>query len=157
MIAIQLKADVIFSSQTDMWETPQYLFDELDREFHFGIDACATPENAKCENFFTQKEDGLKQKWGGYGTIWCNPPYGRQIWRWVKKAKEEAILGNTVVMLVPARTDTLWFHEYIYKKPNVEIRFVKGRIKFGGSRYNAPFPSMIVIFKGGINGSSSVS
>ena len=65
MIAIQLKADVIFSSQTDMWETPQYLFDELDREFHFGIDACATPENAKCENFFTQKEDGLKQKWGG--------------------------------------------------------------------------------------------
>ena len=139
-----MNTDVIFSSATDLWETPQDFFDGLDREFQFGLDACATPENAKCKNFFTQKQDGLSQNWGGYGTIWCNPPYGREIGKWVQKASEESENGETVVMLLPARTDTKWFHNYIYGK--AEIRFVKGRLKFGGVKNSAPFPSMIVIF-----------
>lgn len=137
----------LFSSKTELWETPQDLFDTLNKEFHFGLDACAIPENAKCQNFFTPELDGLKQKWGGYGTIWCNPPYGPQIKEWVGKAVAEAKEGVTTVMLVPARTDTQWFHDYVYQKPGVEIRFLKGRIKFGGAKYNAPFPSMLIIFR----------
>lgn len=139
--------EAMFSSKTDLWETPQSFFDDLDREFNFALDVCATPENAKCKNFFTSKEDGLKQNWGGYGTIWCNPPYGREIGRWVQKAYETAKTGETVVMLLPARTDTKWFHDYI--KGKAEIRFVRGRLKFGNAKHNAPFPSMIVIFTGG--------
>jgi len=140
-----MKTDVLFSSATDMWETPQDFFDELDKEFHFTVDVCATPENAKCVRYFTKEQDGLKQKWGG--VAWCNPPYGRTIGQWVQKASQEAQDGTAVVMLLPARTDTRWFHDYIYKKPNVEIRFVRGRLKFGGSRNNAPFPSMVVVFR----------
>lgn len=142
----------LFSHNTDEWETPQNLFDELNKEFYFGIDVCATHENAKCKNYFSKKDDGLKQNWGGYGTIWCNPPYGRAISWWVRKASEEASKGNTTVMLIPSRTDTHWFHDYVYQKPNVEIRFIKGRIKFGGAKYNAPFPSMILIFRGDESG-----
>ena len=138
---------LMFSSATDLWETPQDFFDQLDKEFHFGLDVCALPENAKCRHFFTPEQDGLKQSWVGYGTIWCNPPYGRDVVKWVRKASETAKQGETVVMLLHARTDTRWFHDYIYGK--AEIRFVKGRLKFGGSRNNAPFPSMIVIFKEG--------
>jgi len=136
----------MFSSATCEWATPMNLFSALNEEFHFGIDVCATPENAKCENFFTEKVNGLAQKWGGYGTIWCNPPYGKEIGKWVQKAYETSKSGETVVMLLPARTDTQWFHDYIYGK--AEIRFIRGRLKFGGSKYNAPFPSMIVIFGG---------
>ena len=136
--------DVMFSSKTDMWETPQSFFDSLNNEFHFGVDVCAIPQNAKCDNFFTPEQNGLAQNWGGQGTIWCNPPYGREIGKWVKKAFETSMQGETVVMLLPARTDTKWFHEYIYGKS--EIRFVKGRLKFGGSKNSAPFPSMIVIY-----------
>lgn len=132
----------LFSSATDMWETPQNFFDELDKEFHFSCDVCATRENAKCAKFYTPEQDGLKQTWGG-GILWMNPPYGREIGKWVKKASES---NATVVCLLPARTDTRWFHDYIYGK--AEIRFVRGRLKFGGSKNSAPFPSMVVIFRG---------
>lgn len=136
--------DLMFSSKTDLWATPQWLFDELDAEFGFDLDACATPDNAKCKRFFTPEQDGLKQNWKN--TVWCNPPYGRQIGQWVKKAHDSAAVnGAVVVMLLPARTDTRWFHDYIYGK--AEVRFLRGRIKFGAARYNAPFPCMVVIYK----------
>lgn len=138
-----MNADVMFSSKTDLWETPQYFFDKLDDEFHFTLDACALPENAKCEKYYTPKDDGLSMPWDG--VVWCNPPYGRNIGEWVKKGFNESLNGNTVVMLLPARTDTKWFHDYIYEK--ADIRFVKGRLKFGNSKFGAPFPSMIVIFE----------
>lgn len=136
-----MNTDVMFSSKTDLWATPQVFFDELNREFAFNLDACATPENAKCSKYFTPEIDGLSQDWGGY-TVWCNPPYGREIGKWVKKAAESNAL---VVMLLPARTDTKWFHDYIYNK--AQVRFVKGRLKFGDSKNSAPFPSMVVVFQ----------
>ena len=135
---------VMFSSKTDLWETPSELFEELNKEFNFNVDVCALPQNAKCKTFYTPEDDGLSKKW--VGPVWCKPPYGRTISEWVKKANEEQKNGNTVVMLLPARTDTKWFHEYIYNKNKVEIRFIKGRLKFGGTKNSAPFPSMIVIF-----------
>ena len=135
----------MFSSKTDEWYTPLDFFQELDKEFGFNLDPCATDFNHKCNRYFTREIDGLKQNWGGY-RVFCNPPYGRVIGEWVKKAYEESQKPNTlVVMLLPARTDTKWFHSYIYGK--AEIRFVKGRLKFGGCDNSAPFPSMIVIFK----------
>ena len=134
----------MFSSKTDLWGTPQDLFDKLDAEFHFDLDVCAMPENAKCERYYTPEQDGLAQEWTG--TCWCNPPYGRQIGKWVKKAYE---CGTTVVMLVPARTDTKWFHDYIYGK--AEVRFLQGRLHFvsagGAAMDRAPFPSMVVVFR----------
>ena len=136
--------DVLFSSKSVVWETPQDLFDKLNAEFHFDLDVCALPENAKCEKYYTPEDDGLSQPWNGI--CWCNPPYGRTIGKWVQKAYETFAGGGTVVMLLPARTDTKWFHEYIYNK--AEIRFIKGRLKFGNSKNAAPFPSMIVVFKG---------
>ena len=137
-------SEALYSSQTDMWETPQDLFDDLDREFHFDLDVCAIPENAKCKKFYTPEQDGLSQPWDGI--CWCNPPYGRDIGKWVRRALFASVGGATVVMLLPARTDTKWFHDYIYNR--AEIRFVKGRLKFGNSKDNAPFPSMIVVFRG---------
>lgn len=134
-----MRTDVMFSSKTDSWATPSDFFEELNKEFGFEIDVCALPENAKCNKFYTPDDDGLKQEW--IGNCWCNPPYGREIGKWVKKAAESNTL---VVMLLPARTDTKWFHEYIYGK--AEIRFVKGRLKFGGAENSAPFPSMVVVF-----------
>lgn len=136
--------DVMYSSRTDLWETPQEFFNQLNDEFHFTLDVCALSQNAKCENYYTPEQDGLKKPW--MGTIWCNPPYGRQIGEWVRRGFFSSIEGNTVVMLLPARTDTRWFHDYIYNRS--EIRFIKGRLKFGGSRNSAPFPSMVVIFRG---------
>ena len=136
--------DVLFSSKSVVWETPQDLFDKLNAEFHFDLDVCALPENAKCEKYYTPEDDGLLQPWNG--TCWCNPPYGRTIGKWIQKAYETFAGGGTVVMLLPARTDTKWFHEYIYNK--AEIRFIKGRLKFGNSKNAAPFPSMIVVFDG---------
>jgi len=137
----------MLSSQDMDWETPQSFFDELNREFNFNLDPCATIKTAKCEKYFTKEIDGLKQDWNGY-RVFCNPPYGSEIKNWVKKCSNESKKPNTlVVMLIPARTDTLYFHEYIYKK--AEIRFIKGRLKFGGKQKrsgSAPFPSMIVIF-----------
>ena len=138
-----MNTDVMFSSQSDMWETPQEFFDKLNQEFHFNLDACALPENAKCTKYYTPKQDGLSQPWSG--VVWCNPPYGREIGSWVRKGFFAAVNGATVVMLLPARTDTKWFHEYIYGK--AEIRFVKGRLKFGESKNSAPFPSMVAVFR----------
>ena len=133
----------IFSSETDEWATPPEVFSELDREFSFTLDPCSTHENAKCENHYTKQEDGLEKSWGGH-SVFMNPPYGRQIGKWVQKAFEEAQKENTsVVCLLPARTDTKWFHDYCILG---EIRFIRGRLKFGGSKNSAPFPSMVVIF-----------
>lgn len=130
---------VHFSSKTDLWSTPNDLFNELNQEFNFTLDVCATPENAKVPKFFTREIDGLAQSWDGQ-RCWMNPPYGREISKWVKKASE----SEFVVALLPARTDTRWFHDYIYKKR--ETRFFKGRLKFGGAQNSAPFPSMLVVF-----------
>lgn len=136
-----MNLDVMFLSKTDLWETPQDLFDKYDQIYHFETDVCALPENAKCKKYFTPTIDGLKQDWKG--VCWCNPPYGRQIIEWVKKAIES---NATTVMLLPARTDTKWFHEYCL--PYGDIEFLRGRLKFGGAKNSAPFPSMIVVFKG---------
>ncbi len=112
-----MNTDLMFSSKTDLWATPQDFFDKLNQEFDFNLDVCALPENAKCKNYYSPEVDGLSQRWGDV--------YG--------------------VMLLPARTDTKWFHSYVYNK--AEIRFVKGRLKFGNSKNSAPFPSMVVVFK----------
>lgn len=127
---------VLFSSKNENWETQTQFFQALDAEFHFDIDVCALPENAKCTRYYTPEDDGLTQPWNG--TCWCNPPYGRSIAAWVKKAAESE---TTVVMLLPLSR----FHEYIYGK--AEVRFIKGRLKFGGAVNSAPFPSMVVIFR----------
>ena len=135
----------MFSSKTDLWSTPNDFFDKLNDEFRFTLDPCSTHENAKCYKHFTEEENGLLQDWGNE-VVFCNPPYGRQIKDWVKKSYEESQKGNTtVVMLIPARTDTIYFHEYIYHK--AEIRFIKGRLKFGNAKNSAPFPSMVAIFE----------
>lgn len=130
----------MFSSNTEMWETPQELFDKLNDHYHFTLDVCAIPENTKCSNYFTPTEDGLTCSWGGYN-CWCNPPYGREIGKWVKKA---ATSNTLVVMLLPSRTDTKWFHEWVLHK--ADIYFIKGRLKFGNSSNSAPFPSLIAVF-----------
>lgn len=134
--------NALFSSKTDLWETPKDFFEKLNNEFNFELDVCALPQNAKCKKYFTPEMDGLKQRWKG--VCWMNPPYGRKIGIWIKKAYEESLKGSTIVCLLPSRTDTKWFHEYIYNK--AEIRFVKGRLRFGSSKENAPFPNMVVIF-----------
>lgn len=132
--------NVHFSSKTDLWSTPQAFFDELNREFGFTLDVCANKDNAKCERYFEQAENGLIQNWDNE-VVWMNPPYGREIGKWVQKASQAT--GGVVVCLLPARTDTKWFHDYILGK--AEIRFIKGRLKFGGQKNSAPFPSMIAI------------
>lgn len=135
--------DVHFSSEKDDWETPQDLFDLLDKKFHFTLDVCATEENAKCDRFYTENYNGLEQKWSG-DISWCNPPYGREIGRWMEKAYFTGAAGGLVVCLVPARTDTNWWWQYCTVAD--EIRFLKGRLKFGGHKNSAPFPSAVVIF-----------
>lgn len=140
----------MFSSATDEWFTPIEFYNVLNAEFNFNLDPCATDINHKCNKYFTKQDNGLLQDWGGYN-VFCNPPYGRAIAAWVEKAYKEAKKDNTlIVMLLPARTDTKWFHNFIYHK--AEIRFIKGRLKFGGCKNSAPFPSMVVIFKGASNG-----
>ena len=143
-----MNTEVMFSSKTDQWATPQDFFDKLNEEFHFTLDPCADETNHKCELYFNREQNGLIQNWGGH-RVFCNPPYGSEIKHWVKKCYEETQNGvcELAVMLIPARTDTRWFHDYIYKKPNVEIRFIKGRLKFGDSNNYAPFPSMVVVFR----------
>lgn len=134
-----MNTDVMFSSNTDLWSTPQATFNELNAEFDFELDVCANDSNAKCLSYYTKEEDGLAQEWTG--RCWMNPPYGREIGLWVKKAYESKA---TVVCLLPARTDTRWWHDYCM---NGEVRFIKGRLKFGNAKNSAPFPSAIVIFK----------
>jgi phage N-6-adenine-methyltransferase len=150
--------DVHFSSKALDWETPQAFFDTVNAEFDLQLDVCATPANAKLQAFFTPAEDALGRKWSvAYGIddlggcavplparCWMNPPYGREIGKWMKKAYEESLMGALVVCLVPTRTDTAWWHDYAAKG---EIRFVRGRLKFGGSKWNAPFPCALVIFR----------
>ncbi|PTK72356.1 adenine methyltransferase [Staphylococcus haemolyticus] len=137
---------VHYSSKTNEWATPQNLFDELDDEFNFTLDPCATDENTKCSNYFTIEDDGLSKDWSN-DVVFMNPPYGREIKKWIKKAYEESLNGATVVCLIPARTDTTYWHDYIFGKAD-DIRFLKGRLKFGDSKNSAPFPSAIVVYKG---------
>ena len=136
---------VMFSSQTCEWATPEGLFQDLDTEFHFTLDACAIPDNAKVTNFHSGEEvwSALIQPWEG--VVWCNPPYGRQIGDWIAKALGSSEGGSLVVCHLPARTDTAWWHDYVMKAD--EIRFIRGRLKFGGAAHNAPFPSAIAIFR----------
>lgn len=137
----------MYTSSSEEWSTPQTLFNRLNKEFNFTLDICASKENAKCPKYYTKEEDALKQEWGG--VIWMNPPYGRKIGNWVKKAKEAAQQGKaTVVCLLPARTDTAWWHDYVMKAD--EIRLIRGRLKFGDGKGSAPFPSAIVVFKKGL-------
>lgn len=136
----------LFTSATAEWATPQRFFDDLDAEFHFTLDACATDANAKCKRYYTREDDGLVQDWSGE-CVWCNPPYGKTIGQWMRKCSEEAKKPNTtIVALLPSRTDTRWFHDHIYNKAK-EIRFIKGRLKFNDCKRSAPFPSMIVIWQ----------
>lgn len=135
----------LFSSNSNEWATPTDFYKELDAEFHFNLDPCCTHENAKCERHYTIEDDGLIQDWGG-ARVFCNPPYSRELPKWAKKCYEESRKPNTlVVMLVPARTDTAWFWDWIYGK--AEIRFVRGRLHFNDSKQGAPFPSMVIVYK----------
>lgn len=143
---------VHFSSATELWATPWALFRELDAEFGFTVDVCAIAENAKCRRFFSPDEDGLLQRWEG--VCWMNPPYGKVIGDWMAKAKDEAEHGATVVCLVPARTDTAWWHDLVWDlkhhqpREGVEVRFLRGRIKFQDSaNASAPFPSALIIYR----------
>jgi site-specific DNA-methyltransferase (adenine-specific) len=136
----------VFSHLSDEWYTPQSIFNQLNEEFHFTLDPCSTDENCKLSKHYTKQTNGLLHDWGE--VIFCNPPYS-QISEWVKKCHDEGCKDNTtVVMLIPSRTDTKYFHNYIYNRS--EIRFVSGRLKFGDSKSSAPFPSMIVIFRGAV-------
>lgn len=135
----------MMTSNTNEWATPIKFFEKLNEEFNFTLDPCATKENAKCKKYYTKEDDGLTKSWSGE-RVFCNPPYGREIPNWVKKCYEENKINNTfIVMLIPARTDTSYFHDYIYNKQ--VIRFIRGRLKFNDGKNPAPFPSMIVIFK----------
>jgi len=145
-----MNTTLMFSSKEERWQTPQKFFDELNKEFNFTLDPSCQIDSAKCEKYYTPKENGLIQNWEGE-TVFCNPPYGRELKKWVEKCYKESKKENTiVVMLIPARTDTKYFHKYIYHKS--EIRFIKGRIKFVNpltktEGNSAPFPSMVVILK----------
>jgi site-specific DNA-methyltransferase (adenine-specific) len=133
----------LFSSRTEEWETPNYVFLSLNKEFNFQVDVCATSENSKCKIFFDKSVDGSRREWSPF-RCWMNPPYGRNISTWMKKAFEESQRGALVVCLIPSRTDTKWWHQWVMKA--AEIRFVSGRISFGTSKQSAPFPSCIVIY-----------
>ena len=133
----------LFTSNSDEWETPQELYTALNRRFKFTLDPCSTKENHLCNKYFTKEDNGLSKEWKGE-TVFVNPPYSK-IKQWVEKCyKEHEKNGTTVVMLIPSRTDTRYFHDYIYHKADIE--FIKGRLHFSNSKNNAPFPSMIVIY-----------
>lgn len=151
---------LMFSKASDEWSTPQDFYRELHSEFHFVVDAAATPDNTKCVHFYSLLSDALGRPWTGeFGTggpvpHWCNPPYSK-CREFVAKAAEERKRGVLTVMLVPSRTDTRWFHDHLWQhdgnyigpRPGIELRFVKGRLKFGGAPNGAPFPSMVVVFR----------
>lgn len=143
--------ELMFSHKSDLWSTPQKLFDELNEEFHFTLDVAASPENAKCKEYLTESDNGLRLDWEKH-TCFMNPPYS-QISEWLKKASIENAKGSTVVCLIPSRTDTRYWHQYIWNKAanrpydGVEVRFIQGRLKFGDSKNSAPFPSCVVVFR----------
>jgi site-specific DNA-methyltransferase (adenine-specific) len=134
----------LFSSATDEWKTPPSLFARLNRRYRFTLDPCATTENALCPLYFTREQDGLKQDWGAH-RVFCNPPYGRTIGAWARKCFEASLQGALVVLLVHARTDTRWFHDWVQRK--AKIYFLRGRIRFGGAESGAPFPSMLAVYE----------
>lgn len=145
--------NIHFSHKSDEWATPQDIFDDLNKEFDFDMDVAANKENTKCVQFLSSEKNALLHEWGRKN--WCNPPYSL-VKEFCRKAIIEQTKDNMTVMLIPARTDTKFFHDYCYNKPNVEVRFLKGRIKFispdgillrKGASNSAPFPSMLVIFK----------
>lgn len=136
-------ANVHFSSATDEWATPQDFFDAQHKVWNFTIDVCATRENAKCPRYYDRARNGIGQSWVGE-RCWMNPPYGREIGIWMRKAYEESQRGALVVCLVPARTDTAWWHDYAAKG---DVTFIRGRLKFGGGKNSAPFPSALVVLK----------
>jgi len=163
-----MNTELMFSSACDSWATPQYFFDKLNSQYGFTLDVCAAPETAKCNDYFTEQNSCLDKDWGN-NVCFMNPPYGRKIGIFIKKAYQESLKGSTVVCLLPARTDTIWFHNYCIKG---QIEFIKGRLKFGtdeywnwvwdqemingkpnklykktGQKNSAPFPSMVVVFK----------
>ena len=137
---------VLWGSAVDTWETPQDFFDDVNKVFRFNLDVCALPQSAKCKKYFTPEDDALTKDWKG--TCWMNPPYGKGITgKWMRKAAEESAKHNSeIVCLVPARTDTIWWHEYVGSADS--IMFLKGRLKFGGSKDPAPFPSALILFGG---------
>lgn len=131
-----------FKSTTVEWPTPQDLFDKINARFNFTLDVCATTENAKCAIFFTKEIDGLSQKWSG--TCWMNPPYGRAMIAWLNKAVKEKANGVTTVALIPARTNTGWWHDIII--PHSKVEFIRGRPKFGNAKHGLPQPLALAIF-----------
>ena len=139
----------MLSSKTCEWTTPLDLSDKLNAQYFFELDVCATPENAKCARYYTEKQDGLQQKWEG--RCWMNPPYGRKIGQWVQKAYESSLQGATVVCLLPARTDTAWWHDFCIAHA-AKITFLRGRLKFGDAKHSAPFPSAVVLFDENLRG-----
>ena len=142
-------AKVLFSSKSMEWATPKPFFNKLNEQFNFTLDPCAQSHHALCSRYFTAEEDGLKQDWQGH-RVFVNPPYGRGIKEWVRKCYEESTKKDTtVVMLIPSRTDTKYWHDYVMKAD--ELHLIKGRIKFGGGTNSAPFPSAVVVFRGKTN------
>ena len=137
--------NALFASEKHDWETPAQFFAELNREFNFTLDPCCYPQTAKAKTYYTKSENGLIQNWAGH-TVFCNPPYGSEIGEWAKKCYQESRKpGTTVVLLIPSRTDTAYFHDWIYRK--AELRFVRGRLKFVGAKSSAPFPSMLAVYR----------
>lgn len=147
-----------FSSEDQTWETPQDFYDELNKEFEFTLDVAAAHSTAKCDKYFTEEDDGLSKDWSN-DVCWMNPPYGREIKHWIKKAYEESLKGAVVVCLIPFRPDTRYWFDHIWQpfphnnitfarepRDGVEVRAVKGRLKFGNAKHSAPFPSAVIIF-----------
>jgi len=135
-------SSVHFSSKKDNWSTPTDFFDQVEKRFGaFDLDPCANHNNSKADLYYTKEEDGLSKEWKG--KVWMNPPYGREIIKWMKKAYDSSLSGAMVVCLVPSRTDTKWWHEYATKG---DVEFIRGRLKFGGSKQPAPFPSALIIY-----------
>jgi site-specific DNA-methyltransferase (adenine-specific) len=137
--------EALYSSRSEEWSTPPDFFRLLNEEFDFTLDPCATATNAKCKKFFTKQHNGLLQDWGTE-IVFCNPPYGKQMCAWACKCHDAALNGATVVMLAHSRTDTRWFHDWVYQRA-AEIRFVRGRLRFGDGKQSAPFPSLVAIFR----------
>lgn len=140
----RMNMEVHHSSKTNEWATPEDFFDKLNKKYHFTLDPCATKENAKCKKYYTKEDDGLAQSWESE-VVFMNPPYGREIRHWIEKAYRESLRGAVVVCLIPSRTDTRYWWDFIFPHAS-DITFIKGRLKFGDSKNSAPFPSALVEF-----------